>query len=77
MMTAKKLIERLSTVPPDTPVVMSKDGEGNGFSPLAEADTAARYVEETTWAGDVLHPDDYDAYDPESMTHVVCLWPVN
>lgn len=76
-MTASELIDRLSQVPPDTIVIISKDAEGNGFSPLEEADEAARYVPDNEWSGDVLHPDDYDEYDAADLVPAVCLWPVN
>ena len=76
-MTTEELIAMLSKVPPDTPVVHSKDVEGNGFSPIVEADIEAKYVSETKWSGDVIHPDDYPAYDPDELVSVVCLWPIN
>ncbi len=38
---------------PDREVVMSKDGEGNSFSPCAAADTGA-YVANSTYRGEVL-----------------------
>jgi len=76
-MTVKELIENLRSIDPETKIVMSKDAEGNGFSPLSEIDPAAWYQAETTWSGDVLHPDDYDPDDAEGLEKVVCFWPVN
>lgn len=57
-------------------VVMSKDGEGNDFSPLAEVDhdTNTGYVADSTWSGNVPHPDDYE--DGDGVDCVV-LWPTN
>jgi len=51
-MTVRELIEGLLTEDPDRVVVMAKDGEGNGYSPLSSWWTGA-YVAETTWYGEV------------------------
>ena len=34
-------------------VVLQKDSEGNGYSPLAGADPEAVYIPDSTWSGDV------------------------
>ena len=73
-MTVAELIAQLQTLPGDLPVVMSKDSEGNSFSPMHEAEVA-RYFAECTWAGEIVHPDD-DA-DYVNLEDVVCLWPVS
>ncbi len=72
-------------MPGDTVVVMSEDGEGNGFSPLAEVETAM-YSAESTWSGErymteadrqaQADPDDYREA-PESAVAAVFLWPTN
>lgn len=72
-------------LPGDTIVVMSKDGEGNGYSPLAEVD-AAMYDAETTWSGERClsdeqrtatgEPDEYREA-PETAVAAVYLWPTN
>lgn len=74
MATVAELRSALAELPGDTLVVMSRDAEGNGFSPLAEVEVGGHYIAESTWAGDVPHPDDY-----EEGTGVPCLtlWPVN
>lgn len=78
-MTTEELIEILKQYP-DRRVVLSKDGEGNGFSPLADA-YDSKYWPQTTWSGECPHPDDLETeYDPEdvaAMEDVVVLWPVN
>jgi hypothetical protein len=57
----------------DMPIVMSKDGEGNGFSPLASGGLeVAWYNEITTWSGEV-----YSTNVGSDLTQVICLWPVN
>lgn len=50
-MTVRELIEQLSSVEPDRIVVMSKDAEGNGYSPLADW-WGGSYKAETTWYGE-------------------------
>lgn len=52
-MKVKELIEKLSKAEPEAEVVLQKDAEGNGYSPLADADLNAVYVPETTWHGRV------------------------
>jgi hypothetical protein len=69
-MTVAALIQYLQTVDPSWRVVMSKDAEGNDYSPLRIVE-AAHYEEESTWSGTVLDEDE-DGGEP-----VVCLWPVN
>ena len=52
-------------------VVMSRDAEGNGFSPLYET-SSAKYVPENSYSGD-LEEFDEDIEDPNAL----CLWPTN
>lgn len=59
----------------DMVLVQSRDAEGNGFSPLDEV-TICKYLPESTWSGDAIHPDDVDGYGDE-LQDAVCLWPVN
>jgi len=52
-MTVKELIEALKKIDnQDRIVVMSKDGEGNSYSPLADFGEVA-YIAESTWDGTV------------------------
>jgi hypothetical protein len=46
-------MDRLAELPEDAEVILQKDGEGNGYSPLYEVDGEAVYVAETTWSGTV------------------------
>lgn len=72
-------------LPDDTPVILAKDGEGNGYSPLVEAEHAM-YAADTTWRGDRYvteaqrqaedNPDDYSEA-PDDAVHAVFLWPTN
>lgn len=72
--TVGQLREWLAHIPDDTEIVMSKDAEGNAFSPLAHVEPDARYVPETTWSGWVPCSDEPD---PDGMQRVVMLWPTN
>lgn len=55
----------------DYQVVMSKDAEGNSFSPLDEIVVGA-YTPDSTWSGEFT-----DIEMPAGSTNAVCLWPVN
>lgn len=86
-MTIDELRKHLDDLdlPGDTPVVLAKDAEGNGFSPLVEAEVAM-YAAESTWSGDRYMPeeerlaeDDPDDYAeaPDDAVRAVFLWPTN
>jgi hypothetical protein len=78
-------IAKLDHLPGDTPVVMSKDAEGNGFSPLVEVDPGM-YLAETTYSGEHYmteeqrqaepNPDEYSEA-PDGAVPAVFLWPTN
>jgi hypothetical protein len=72
--TVDQLLIWLEEYPGDTPIVMSKDAEGNGFSPLSDV-SATHYMADTTWSGE-CHDQDDGAGDEDGVG-VVCLWPVN
>jgi hypothetical protein len=48
----KELIELLSKENPERIVIMSRDAEGNGYSPLSSL-WAGAYKADTTWCGEV------------------------
>jgi len=73
-MTVQELFEALAQLPPDSQVILQKDAEGNGFSPLVGAEVS-RYEAETTWSGQALCSED-DNYEERGVPCVV-LWPVN
>ncbi len=84
-MTVKDLREALADLPDDMLVVMAKDAEGNGYSPLAEA-TETMYAAETTWSGDAYLTPEQRANDPQAgeydeapdeAVRAVLLGPVN
>lgn len=84
-MTVKELIELLQKEDPERLVVMSKDSEGNGFSPLNDIGPGA-YRAESTWSGEVglekLTPAlKKKGFGPEDVIHdgqkALVLWPTN
>lgn len=56
-MTVKELIDELQKLPSDSLVILQKDAEGNGYSPLHAVDGNAIYQEHTTWHGEVFSAD--------------------
>lgn len=76
-MKVSELIAMLQELPQDHQVVMSKDGEGNSFSPFSDYGIG-KYEPDSTWSGDFTsykHDSD-DLLDPEECD-TICLWPVN
>jgi hypothetical protein len=73
-MTVSELIAQLQQLPPNNIVVQAKDGEGNGFSPVAEV-AVGLYAADTTWSGEFWTPDAED--DEKEAESAVCLWPIN
>ena len=76
-MTVGELKEMLKDEPDDYLVVLSKDSEGNRFSPLYIPSTGM-YEPETEWSGDVI---DQEWAEEEGGTeykeNAVILWPMN
>lgn len=70
--TVKQLRELLAECPDEAIVVLSKDAEGNSFSPLPAGDglSQGRYVASSTWSGE------FRSDDPDEVV-AVCLWPTN
>lgn len=53
-MKVKVLIKLLAEFDQNAEVILQKDSEGNGYSPLSGADHEAVYISDTTWSGDVF-----------------------
>ena len=67
-------------------MILQKDAEGNGYSPLYGVDSEAVYVPESTWSGDVYRPtwsaEEAGRTDEEwagitALPRCVVLYPVN
>lgn len=85
-MKVKELIEELSQYNPEAEVIMQKDAEGNGYSPLCGTDGDAVYIAETSWHGEVydatMTAEDMDMDEEEwdaikSNPRCVVLFPIN
>lgn len=84
-MTVKELIEHLSECDPGDIVIMSKDGEGNCYSPLSAINNTSVYVAEDTWWGEIglrkltdYHRDlGFAEEDVKDGEPCVVLWPTN
>jgi hypothetical protein len=83
MSTAGELMDYLAAQPRDRKVVMAKDAEGNGFSPLAAAGEGM-YWATSTWSGEVFQTPEAVAAEPgqwsaapDDAERVVVLDPVN
>jgi hypothetical protein len=90
MSTVGELLDYLATQPRDRKIVLSRDAEGNGFSPLSDAGESM-YAAETSWSGTV-HPTPEDLAElmarpgsawseedaaPDDAERVIVLGPVN
>lgn len=75
-MKVKELIALLTDLPQEHEVVLSKDSEGNSFSPLA-SHGQYMYIPDSTWAGDIMHEEDAEEYEQDYVENAVVLWPTN
>lgn len=76
-MTIKDLIAELQKLPADLQVILSKDAEGNGFSPLpTNFYSLGEYTPESTWSGEFQDTADPEDREPLNI-NAVCLWPTN
>jgi hypothetical protein len=57
-MKATQLRAALQQVRPDSTIVLSSDGEGNSYSPLAALDGPYIYIADSTWSGEVMADED-------------------
>lgn len=85
-MKVKELIEQLNSMDPEAEIILQKDGEGSGYSPLSGADHNAVYIPGCTWAGDVYSTEwtadvagktDGEWEVIKAMPKCVVLFPVN
>jgi len=84
-MNVGELKEMLSDFPDETIIILQKDGEGNGFSPLSDIYEGA-YVPDSTWSGEVMLLKLTDELIKEGFTeedvaddgqHAVIFCPIN
>ena len=90
-MNVRELREAIKDLPDEWPVILQKDAEGNGYSPLDDA-RSRLYQAESTWSGEVYEigmklsdqkpgvdwdEDDYEYFTPETAVPCLVLGPVN
>jgi hypothetical protein len=85
-MNVKQLKKILEGVEDSRIVVMSSDGEGNSFSPLADVSERGKYEADSTYSGDfstiekLTKEDIADGFTEEDIARgekAICLWPTN
>ncbi len=85
-MTVKELKNLIKGLPDEMNVVLQKDSEGNGYSPLSGGDSNAVYIADSTWSGDVYDMkwsaddacmDDEEWAEIKSKPRSLILYPVN
>ena len=88
MIKVKELIKMLKKEDPESIIIMSKDSEGNRYSPFSDF-TIADYIPYNTWSGDIYMrkltkediergytEEDLGPDDPERVKALV-FYPVN
>lgn len=66
-MNVKDLKKAIENLPDDMEVIMQKDSEGNGYSPLSNVNSDAVYIPETTWFGEVFFLNETDEDEDNEM----------
>lgn len=80
--TVRQLIEYLENLDQDAYVILSRDSEGNGFSPLSTPHGEGLYIADSTWSGEWVDPEQEEDFDPEdhdmeNAHKAIFLFPVN
>lgn len=80
----KELLNNLDESYDDAEVIMSRDSEGNDYSPFSDISTDAVYVEQASWYGDVYYESSYDnkeewnkILEDNDCKKAIILWPRN
>lgn len=85
-MNVKELKEAIDSLPDDMQVILQKDAEGNGYSPLEGVDTECIYIAHSTWDGEVWSTewtaedadmDEEDWEDFKKNPRSLVLYPIN
>jgi len=74
-MNIKELIEQLSTMDPEMQVMMQKDVEGTGYSPLSGCEQSRIY--DASWMAQGLDMSREEWEQILKMPHACVLFPVN
>lgn len=85
-MKVKDLIRELKLLDPELEIILQKDSEGNGYSPLEGVDENCIYVAETsydgyvydaTWDADEADMDEEEWEEMLKQPRCVVLYPAN
>jgi hypothetical protein len=84
-MTVQELIDQLKTLDPNALIILSKDAEGNEYSPCQEEVYPVRYEAVTSWYGNIgfseltdqLIEEGYTEEDLVDGVSAIVLYPVN
>ena len=87
-MKVHRLIKMLEFLDKEAEVIMSSDGEGNSYSPVADVSTDYIYVPDSTWSGEIHIKcltgetlghgySEEDLYVGDDATPCVVLYPTN
>ena len=75
--TVGELKKHLEDFDDELIVIMSKDEEGNSYSPLCEG-IVKMYIPRCTWSGDVIHDaEDAVERDCEFIPNALVMYPLN
>lgn len=80
-MNVKKLKELLSNLPNDMEVILQKDSEGNGYSPLSGGDSNTVYIPDSgdvysmDWSADDACMDEDEWKDIKAKPRALILYP--
>lgn len=69
-MKIKDLIHSLSSLNPELEVILQKDSEGNGYSPL-DGYACGTYAANNDWSGE------FSEEEQDDSIHAVVLYPIN
>lgn len=84
----KELLNNLDESYDDAKVIISKDSEGNRFSPFSDITEDALYLKEDSWEGEIYCKDSYkdtqeereeweSFLEDEDYEKAIVLWPLN
>ena len=84
----KEYIIQLPSYLNECEVILQKDSEGNGYSPLSGVDEHSIYIPDSTWGGDVysmnhsaedncMEEEDWDELKEDPTKRCIVLYPIN
>jgi hypothetical protein len=76
MATVGEIREWLEEFDDDLLVILSRDSEGNNYSPVSGYSDVVKYWPQSTWSGDIYEEDDEEEEPlPPDVVDAVILWP--